>query len=386
MDILIVWLIITPLFFAFGWFAGRVDIKVLIKNAKQVPQRLFDGIDSLVENKTGLARDEIQQVVDQEPQHIDLQLSLGKLYRKRGENDLAIKLHTKLLKSQFVLTNDLRDKIQVELAQDFQKAGLIDRAENILVGLIDSQYYSHQALELLLLIYQQDKNWAEAINTANKLARSDISFNAEIAQFNCELAQEAIIRSNYDDALQYINQALQINRNCVRANMLLGELHFNQEQYREAIEAWQLIEKQNFKYIPFIIQHMFEAYQRLDKIKEFLVLLKGYAKLYPQNNMYEFTFKTLTYYDTHEEAIEYLHAVMSQKPSAKVASLIIDARSSELNTASGKNDAITIRDLLIKYDEKNSHHDCGRCNFKSKTFFWQCPACYEWESISPNNN
>ena len=237
MDALIIWLIITPLFFAFGWFAGRIDIKVLVRQAKQVPQRLFDGIDAMVENKTGLARDEIQQVIDQEPQHIDLQLSLGKLYRKRGENDLAIKLHTKLLKSQFVLSDNVKDKIQVELAKDFQRAGLIDRAENILVKLVDSQYYAHQALELLLLIYQQDKNWTEAINTAKKLASSDIAFNTEIAQFNCELAQEAIIRSNYDGALEFINTALKINRNCVRANILLGELYFNQEHNIQAIDA-----------------------------------------------------------------------------------------------------------------------------------------------------
>lgn len=386
MDALIIWLIITPLFFAFGWFAGRIDIKVLVRQAKQVPQRLFDGIDAMVENKTGLARDEIQQVIDQEPQHIDLQLSLGKLYRKRGENDLAIKLHTKLLKSQFVLSDNVKDKIQVELAKDFQRAGLIDRAENILVKLVDSQYYAHQALELLLLIYQQDKNWTEAINTAKKLASSDIAFNTEIAQFNCELAQEAIIRSNYDGALEFINTALKINRNCVRANILLGELYFNQEHNIQAIDAWQLVEKQNYQYIPFIIQRMFESYQRLDKVKEFLILLKGYTKLYPENNMYDFTFKTLSYYDTPEESIEYLHSIMAVKPSAKIAALIIDARATEIATISGKDDAMKIKNLLIKYNDKNSNYSCGCCNFKSKTFFWQCPACYEWESISPNNN
>lgn len=385
MDILVIWLLITPLFFAFGWFAGRIDMKSLMKQAKRVPQRLFDGIDAMVDNKTGVARDELKQVIDQEPQLIDLQFSLGRLYRKRGENDLAIKLHTKLLGSQFVLSNDVKDKIRLELAKDFQKAGLIDRAESTLVQLLNSEFYSHQALELLLLIYQQDKNWQDAIDTARKLATSDISFHTEVAQFNCEIAQEDIIKSDYASAQKHIDYALETNRKCVRANILLGEIHFNLENYAEAIRVWQLIEKQNFQYIPFVISKMFEAYQRLSMIKEFLNLIKGYTKLYPQLNMQEFIYKTLAAHDTHEETIEYLRNAILHKPSAKIAALLIDARSDALVTQEGKNDAAQIKTLLLKYDEKHSQYNCGCCNFKSKTFFWQCPACYEWESISPSN-
>lgn len=385
MDILVIWLLITPLFFAFGWFAGRIDMKSLMKQAKRVPQRLFDGIDAMVDNKTGVARDELKQVIDQEPQLIDLQFSLGRLYRKRGENDLAIKLHTKLLSSQFVLSNDIKDKIRLELAKDFQKAGLIDRAESTLVQLLNSEFYSHQALELLLLIYQQDKNWQDAIDTARKLATSDISFHTEVAQFNCEIAQEDIIKSDYTSAQKHIDYALETNRKCVRANILLGEIYFNLENYAESIRVWQLIEKQNFQYIPFVISKMFEAYQRLNMIKEFLNLIKGYTKLYPQLNMQEFVYKTLATHDTHEETIEYLRNAILHKPSAKIAALLIEARSDALVTQEGKNDAAQIKNLLLKYDEKHSQYNCGCCNFKSKTFFWQCPACYEWESISPSN-
>ncbi|MBP7970888.1 MAG: hypothetical protein KAZ08_03525, partial [Aquaspirillum sp.] len=27
---------------------------------------------------------------------------------------------------------------------------------------------------------------------------------------------------------------------------------------------------------------------------------------------------------------------------------------------------------------------CKRCQFRSKTFFWHCPACNEWETFTPN--
>ena len=166
MNITVLWLLVTPLFFAFGWFAGRIDMKTVIKQAKLLPKRLFDSLDNLIENKTGIASDNIRDIIEQEPQLVELQLSLGKLYRGRGENDLAIKLHNKLLNSQYLFSLEDKDIVRLELAKDFQHAGLIDRAESLLLKLINSELYSHKAQDLLLDIYQQDKNWKDAIETA----------------------------------------------------------------------------------------------------------------------------------------------------------------------------------------------------------------------------
>jgi lipopolysaccharide biosynthesis regulator YciM len=76
---------------------------------------------------------------------------------------------------------------------------------------------------------------------------------------------------------------------------------------------------------------------------------------------------------------------MLHTPNAKIAALLIDARVNALETQDGKRDAEQIKNILLKYNNKLSSYNCGCCNFKSKTFFWQCPACYSWESISPNN-
>ncbi|TXI93911.1 MAG: tetratricopeptide repeat protein [Neisseriales bacterium] len=360
-------------------------MKVVLKQAKQLPQRIFDSIDAIIDSKTGIATDELKQVVEQEPQLIDLQFSLGRLYRKRGENDLAINLHSKMLTSQYVFSEEIKDKIRLELAHDFQKAGLIDRSESLLRNLLNSQVYGHDALQMLLIIYQQDKNWQEAIDITKKLSSSDYSYHVEVAQFNCELAQEEIIKSNYAKAIEYIRTALEINRKCVRANILLAEVYFNQENYLEAIKTLQLIEKQNYNYLPLIIDKIFEAYARLEQIKEYLTLVKGYVTLFPNLNMHEFIYRKLLNYDTFEATVDYLRKAMIATPSSKIAALLIDAQLNNLTTIEGKADAERVKTLLLKYNDKLSSYNCRCCNFKSKTFFWQCPACYSWESISPNN-
>ena len=384
MDIIILWLLLTPLFFAFGWFAGRIDMKTVIKHAKSLPTRVFESIETLVENKTGIASDNLRDIIEQEPQLTELQMSLGKLYRNRGENDLAIKLHSNLLNSQYVFSNDDKDKIRLELAKDFGKAGLVDRAESLLLKLQTSNLYANQAQDMLLNIYQQDKNWIDAIETAKKLATSDYSYNVEVAQFNCELAGESLIKSNNEISHQYIVTALETNRKCVRANIILGDLLFGQEKHHEAIETWQLIEKQNYLYIPMVISKIFDAYLRLDKVKEGLTLIKGYTTLYPQLNLCEFLYQTLLNYETPEATLEYFRSSIQKNPSSLIAAKIIELHMGNMSLE-GKQDADMVKNILLKYHEKYSGYRCGRCNFKSKTFFWQCPACYEWESINPNN-
>jgi lipopolysaccharide biosynthesis regulator YciM len=385
----VLFLLVTPLFFAFGWIAGRIDMKTVIKQAKSLPQRIFDSIDSLIDDKSGVASQNIQDLVDQEPQLTELQISLGKLYRSRGENDLAIKLHTKLLNSQYIFSSETKDLVRLELAKDFQRAGLIDRAESLLLRLVNSEMFSHKAEERLLDIYQQDKNWTDAIETAKRLATSDYSYHTEVAQFNCELAQESMIKSENTQARDYIIHALEINRKCVRANILFGDIYFSEEKYQDAINTWQLVEKQNYLYLPMVAYKMFDAYQRLDKVKECLTLIKGYAALYTNLNLSDFLYQKLVQFENPSTALEYLRLSMKHNPNSKVAALIVDLQLNStppviLNGA--KPDSEVIKNLLLKYNDKLSNHRCGRCNFKAKTFFWQCPACYEWESINPNNS
>jgi lipopolysaccharide biosynthesis regulator YciM len=385
----ILWLLITPLFFALGWFAGRIDMKTVINQAKQMPKKLYHAIDFLVEQKTGIASDNIKDVILKEPQLIELQISLGKLYRSRGENDIAIKTHNKILNSQFLINKEERENVILELAKDFHNAGLVDRAEHLLTKLIDSELYSHKAQELLLNIYQQDKNWHEAIDMANKLTSSDYSFHTEVAQFNCELALDAMIKSNLDLAKSYLDKALNTNKKCTRANMILGDVYKIENKHNEAIETWQNIEKQNYLYLPMIIEKILDSYIELNKIKEAMVLIDGYLTLYPNLTISKDLFIKLQKFIDNNKLLIFLRNSIKNKSGnpSELAYLILELNS---NAAIFKNefkqDTEIVMQLLNNYNTKLSRYKCRMCNFKAETFFWQCPACYEWESITPNSS
>ncbi len=241
---------LLPVFFAMGWFAARIDMKTVLKQAKSVPAGFYKSLDALVDRNSGRAARELAEVIDQQPQSYDLNLTLGKLYRQRGENDKAINMHQALLDSPDTV-NEKRARVLFELAQNYQSAGLVDRAEQIFIGLQEGNM-AREARQHLLSIYQQDRDWEKAIETAQLLSHDEQTYQFEIAQFYCELAQTALFKSNLDAARYNVQKALDANKKCARANMILGDIETKQGNFPAAVEAYGAIEQQNHAYLSMV--------------------------------------------------------------------------------------------------------------------------------------
>ncbi|MBR1819231.1 MAG: lipopolysaccharide assembly protein LapB [Neisseriaceae bacterium] len=380
-------LFILPFFFALGWFAARIDMKIVLKQAKSIPDGLYQSLDALIDRKSNTAALALSEVVEQTQDAktditaYELGLSLGKLYRLRGENDKAIALHQKLLKSPD-LVGERRHILQFELGQDFQQAGLVDRAEQQFEQLANTEM-AKDADEVLLNIYQQDRDWQKAIATATKLAHDETTYQFEIAQFYCELAQAALFRSDYDTARNHTRAALIANRKCTRANMILGDIESKQNHFQAAIDAYSAIEQQNHDYLSMVGERLFDAYAALNKSNEGLDVLLGYMKTFPHldliNLIYE---KAVLLYDEHKAA-EMTVDLVRQLPNLIGVYRLISIKISDLPNQ-WKMDADMIRSVIGRYVQKSMMYRCRHCHFKSQVFFWHCPACNRWETFTPN--
>src|SRR5208337_1179767 len=97
--------------------------------------------------------------------------------------------------------------------------------------------YASNALRFLLDIFQQEKDWVKAIETAREIeSHSSDLWQKEIANFYCELAAGELTHSRPESALAYLDEALKANRKCVRANVILGQHLAAQGDYTAAIE------------------------------------------------------------------------------------------------------------------------------------------------------
>jgi lipopolysaccharide biosynthesis regulator YciM len=378
------WLLLFPAFFALGWLAARVDMSTVLKQAKALPAGFFKGLDALVDDKTDVASQALAEVARQEPQAFELSLTLGKLYRKRGENDRAIRLHQSLLDAPDI-SPEMRERMRFELAQDFNKAGLVDRAEEILLVLLNGNM-ALSARQQLLDIYQQDRDWLKAIETARELRTDAHSFQHEVAQFYCELAQGELYHSNGDKAREYVAEALAVNRKCVRASLILGDIEFSQENYQAAIAAWQKIEKQNYPFLSMAAERLFDAYEKLGKPTEGIALIKGYSETFPQLELTDLLYEKVATYEGEARALSVTRDAVHLRPNLAGAYRLIEAQMGGLMTQEGRSDAELVRGLVLKYAQRLTQHRCRRCNFRSRAFFWHCPACGEWESFSPNRS
>ena len=144
-----------PRFLRYGLVCRARRYETVLKQAKSIPAGFYKSLDALVDRNSGRAARELAEVIDQQPQSYDLNLTLGKLYRQRGENDKAINMHRALLDSPDTV-NEKRARVLFELAQNYQSAGLVDRAEQIFLGLQEGDM-AREARQHLLSIYQQDR-------------------------------------------------------------------------------------------------------------------------------------------------------------------------------------------------------------------------------------
>lgn len=379
--------ILLPVFFAMGWFAARVDMRTVLKQAKSVPEGFYRSLDALIDRKTNIAANALSEVIDQhstgkaEANLFELGLSLGKLYRQRGENDKAIALHQELLSSPDMV-GERRHRLQFELGQDFQSAGLVDRAEQQFEQLAGT-HMERAAHEVLLHIYQQDRDWEKAITVAGKLAHDELTYQFEIAQFHCELAQAALFRSAYDNARSHAAAALDANRKCTRANMILGDIESKQGHFQAAIDAYGAIEQQNHAYLSMVGERLFDAYAALDKAQEGLDVLIGYMKTFPQLDLINVIYEKSLLLHGEAQAATTAAELVRADPNLSGVYRLLGLKITDLNPL-WRADADMIRTVVGRYARKAMMYRCRHCHFKSQVFFWHCPACNRWETFTPN--
>lgn len=382
---LILALTLLPVFFGLGWLAARVDIKTITRQANRAPADFYTGLDALIDNKNDKAARYLAEAIDAaaDKTHLHpLSLSLGKLYRRNGENDKAIRLHQALL-AEADTQGDQQDRFRFELGLDFQNAGLVDRAETILNTLIPNSSMAQQAHQVLLNIYQQDRDWLAAIRTAQTLSHTEQSYQFEIAQFHCEIAQEALFKNQIQQAQNHAQQALETNGKCTRANMILGDIASKTGQHQQAEAHYIAIEKQNHTYLSMIGERLYEACEAQNRAAEGLDLLIGYQKTFPQLDLLNVIYdKALQLYGEDKAAAIAIELVR-QKPDLGGVHRLLGLQLSQLNPA-WKSDADMMRNVIGRHLQKAVMYRCRHCHFKSQVFFWHCPACNKWETFTPN--
>lgn len=381
MEIEFWWLLALPLFFALGWLAARIDIRQVVQESRALPRSYLSGLNFLLNEQPDKAIDAFVEAVRIDPQTVELHFALGSLFRRRGETDRAIRMHQMLVDRED-LSEEQRLQALGELGQDFLKAGLLDRAEEVFVRLRSTRA-NDVALRYLLEIYQQEKDWAKAIEVAQALPQHESHmWRTEVANFHCELAASALANSRPDEAARHLEQAFAVNPRSVRASLLLGDVHLARGNDEAALEAWKRIENQDPVYLALAAERVMEAYGRLGKVEQGHQLLRAWLSSHASLDLLDELFHWEMEREGPKAAYELVREELRRNPTLLGLDKLLEAALLAA-PAEQRSDIELVKQLIHGHTRRVARYRCDACGFKARQFHWRCPACGGWETYPP---
>ena len=380
------WLIILlPLSAYSGWLVARFSKKEkkTREPAKNLPSAYYRGLNFLLNEQSDDAIDAFKLAIGSQSDSAEVQLSLGNLYRRRGEIEKATQLHENLLR----LTESdpaLHALALYELAQDYQKAGVLDRAENLYLELIESGYQTHAAGTHLLQIYEQEKDWNHAISVIdNFMADSVDVIRTRKSHYYCELAELSIIEGRFSDASKFLHQAGHSDPSNLRAIIQSGRIEAAHGHHEQAMYLWKQVIDKNSTYVREVIDHIANAYRAQNDEKGLNRYLSQVIEEHKSTKamllLTENTLKTSGSYKAEEKLAGWLRKNPSISGLRKL--LEIKSDSNTLN-AEQQRDLVLLSELLENVSQSQFVYQCRQCGFSGRHFYWHCPSCRCWNSIT----
>jgi len=348
----------------------------------QLSTDYFKGLNYLLNDEQGKALDIFVKLVESDWETIDTHFALGKIFRKNGEIDKAIKIHQGLI-ARPSLPERYRNKVLLELGYDYLGAGWFDRAEGLFKEVLIHDPKSEPALNNLILIYQQEKDWHKAIDAAERL----FSDNKEktgpmISQYYCELADTALGKGDVSLVEHYANQALRYDTASVRATIILADLAMAAGDYEKAKKLLQQIEKQDAEFLPMVMEKLVECHDRRDQAEELMEYLEQLEKRQENLPLLESHTQVIERYRGQQAAADYVARKLEKYPSLDGINQLLSLGSADNGSDLGG----MLRGLKTAVNvmqKDQAAYQCRRCGFKANTLYWLCPSCHSWSSVKP---
>jgi len=377
---MIEWLFfLLPIAALSGWLLARKYYKNSLRSQTAVVSPdYFQGLNYLLNEQPDKAIEVFVRLLEVNSETVDTHLALANLFRRRGEIDRAIRIHQNLIARPH-LPAAQRTQALVELGLDYMNAGVLDRAEQLFLDLINKPSPPTEAFQQLLRIYQQEKAWQKAIEMALKVqSQSQQNMGVLIAQFYCELAEQQVKLSNFNVSA-LLKSAHSHDHNCVRATLLEAKLYIQAGHFRKASKSLLRIEKQDHRYIQEALPLLLDCYLQMNNLKVFNDWLESLLIKYPNMTSARLMLtQVILLQQGSQAAQDYLYPQLREHPSVeglhRLISLGEQANPMLVPLIKG------ITDTLVR---RGNRYTCQSCGFAGKSMHWQCPGCKQWGSVQP---
>jgi len=380
MDFDLSWLLLgLPVAFVLGWLASRFDLRQLRIENRQAPKAYFRGLNFLLNEQQDQAIDAFIEAVQNDPDTQELHFALGNLFRRRGEYQRAVRVHEHLL-SRGDLSRADRDRAQHALAQDFLRAGLLDRAEAALQKL-EGTRYENEARLALLAIYERSREWAQAADVARKLDESEqASYSTRRAHHLCEQAAEQAGKGAFEEAERLLRQAAETAPHAPRPSIDLATLQLRNGQAAAAFDTLAGLADTAPLALPLYAANLQQAALASQRTGEALTLLQRQYERSPSIDVLEaiIALGNLPQGDGTGGARDGYLAHLVHQPSLVAASRWLAGERFQNESAHP-----AVQRALDQATRPLMRYRCAACGFEAHQHFWHCPGCQAWDSYPP---
>ncbi|MCX8641968.1 MULTISPECIES: lipopolysaccharide assembly protein LapB [unclassified Gilliamella] len=376
--------LLLPIAAAYGWYMGDRNAKQKYTNqSNRLSREYVDGLNFLLSNQKDKAVDLFLDMLKEDEGTLEAHLTLGNLFRSRGEVDRAIRIHQALMESSSLSFEQRLLAIQ-QLGRDYMVAGLYDRAEEMFLQLIDEEDFQQHALQQLIFIYQSTSEWINAINTATKLVKlGNTKYKTDIAQFYCELASLAIANEDLEKAYSLLQKSAAADAKCARTSLMLGRVLIVQNKIEQAIESFKQILEQDKAFIGEALPLLKECYLKLNKEDEFQQFLQLCVDQ-DSGNVAELMLADIIEKKRGLDAAQnYMYRELLKHPNLKGFYRLMDYHVADAEQGRAKESLLLLRNMVGEQIKIVPNYRCQKCGFTVNSIYWLCPGCRSWSTIKP---
>jgi lipopolysaccharide biosynthesis regulator YciM len=379
------WLILISAAIFGAWCLGYQSRQSrFVAQKLNLPRDYLVGLNFLLNEEPDKAVDIFIKMLEVDSDTVETHLAVGKLFRRRGEVDRAIRIHQNLI-ARPQLNKACREQSLFELGQDYMSAGVLDRAERVFLDVVNIKEYAVPALRALLDIYQQEKAWETAIQIAQKLENATKkSMQPVIAHYYCELAEVGLQKGQGEQANQYLKQALDADQHCVRASLLQARMDMNKNEYKSALKALKKIKNQNPDYLSESIDHLAACYEELNEEEKLVQYLMQILDQYPHLPVVLILSERIRKRKGDKVSAKYVADYVRRYPTLRGLNLFINLHLSSTE-GRAREDLTILQNLTKKLLSDKPDYQCVSCGFSGKTLHWLCPGCKQWSSVKPTH-
>lgn len=374
------WLfLLLPIAAASGWWVGRHGLPQRTVQGAVPDAAFLRGLSYLLDQRPDKAIDVFLRMAEVDGETVEIHLALGSLFRRRGEVERAIRIHQNLV-ARPGLDREQRGFALYELAQDYMRAGLFDRAESLLQELAEIEPQGRRALKALIEIYQQERDWVRALEVAERLERlTGRPMAVQIAQYHCELAEESLRADAPGPASAHLRAAQAVHPQCVRATMLQARIEMERGDADTALALCRRVAEQGPQYIPDVVPQLLDALSRVDDVDVRAELWRLY-RAQPSPALASALTDVIARDQGPAAALDFLSQHLKDHADLAALECLLDLQNASGDGVGSPHQETVLR-VVERLRARQAAYQCDQCGFVARRLHWQCPSCKNWGTI-----